>query len=321
MDSEVLRAITLPGERTLVVRRMRPGDVDEVAALYEHLSVDDRYRRFFSASRPTRRGTQRWVDRCTTDGVGVVAVLAEDDHGEVIVAEAGFVPLADGDAEFAITVAAEWRGWLGPVLLDLLAEMAAERGIPNLEAEILIDNRPMLGMAHHRGEASLGSSDFSVLRVIISTTGTTPGWPPRGDAPRVLVEAAGHRWSRTSALDASGFEVITCGGPVHRGTVGCPALEGQRCPLVDGADAIVVALRPDDPRTEELIAAHRRLRPELRIVVQPPTDLTVEAEPDAGVCRLRAGAPAAELLAAIRDAVLASDRPAPAPPPGTGRTP
>jgi hypothetical protein len=290
---------------------MRPGDVDEVAALYEHLSVDDRYRRFFSATRPTRRGTQRWVDRCTTDGTGVVAVISGGEPtgqqtGELLVAEAGFVPLDDGDAEFAITVAAEWRGWLGPVLLDLLAALAAERGIPNLEAEILVDNRPMLGMAHHRGEASLGSSDYSVLRVIISTTGTTPGWPPRGDAARVLVEAAGHRWSRTSALDASGYEVVTCGGPAHRGTAGCPVLEGDRCPLVDGADAVVVALRPDDPRTEELIAAHRRLRPELRIVVQPPTDPVADALPDAGVCRLAAGAPAAELLAAIRDAVRAA---------------
>jgi RimJ/RimL family protein N-acetyltransferase len=307
VESEVLRAIVLPGERTMVVRRMRPGDVDAIAALYEHLSVDDRYRRFFSATRPTRRGTQRWVDRCTSDGTGVVAVIRDEAlASEELVAEAGFVPLADGDAEFAITVAAEWRGWLGPVLLDLLAELAAERGIPNLEAEILVDNRPMLGMAHHRGEASLGSSDFSALRVIISTTGTTPGWPPRGDAPRLLVEAAGYRWSRTSALDASGYEVVTCGGPAHRGTAGCPALEGRRCPLVDGADAVVVALRPDDPRTEELIAAHRRLRPELRIVVQPPTDLAIDVPPDPGVCRLAAGAPAAELLAAIRDAVQAA---------------
>lgn len=308
----MLRAIVLPDERTMILRRMRSGDVDEIAALYEHLSVDDRYHRFFSATRPTWRGTQRWVNRCTTDGAGVVAIIGGEVPvggervGEALVAEAGFVPLADGDAEFAITVAAEWRGWLGPVLLDLLAEMAAARGIPNLEAEILVDNRPMLGMTHHRGEASLGSSDFSVLRVIISTSGTTPGWPPRGDAPRVLVEAAGHRWSRTSALDASGYEVITCGGPAHRGTAGCPVLEGERCPLVDGADAVVVALRPDDPRTEELIAAHRRLCPELRIVVQPPTDPAVEAEPDPGVCRLAAGAPAAELLAAIRDAVRAA---------------
>src|SRR5581483_3515835 len=43
-----VRTAALPGGRTLTVRRITPGDADELARLYEGLNEDDRYRRFFS---------------------------------------------------------------------------------------------------------------------------------------------------------------------------------------------------------------------------------------------------------------------------------
>ena len=70
-------------------------------------------------------------------GYGVVAVV---DHPlEQIVGEADYFLLDNG--ELVITVAADWRGWLGPYLLDVLIEAAAARGVPNLEAEFLVERR------------------------------------------------------------------------------------------------------------------------------------------------------------------------------------
>lgn len=46
-------------------------------------------------------------------------------------------------AKFGLAVDADWRGWLGSYLLDSLLRAAAERGVPNLDADILLDNLPM----------------------------------------------------------------------------------------------------------------------------------------------------------------------------------
>lgn len=58
-----------------------------------------------------------------------MAVISDD--GERIVGEAEYILLPGGDGELAITVAPDWRGWLGPYLLDTLLEVAASRGVAN----------------------------------------------------------------------------------------------------------------------------------------------------------------------------------------------
>ena len=49
-------------------------------------------------------------------GYRLVAVVAGPQ--DRIVAEAGYALLPDGNGDFALTVAAGWRGWLGPYLPD-----------------------------------------------------------------------------------------------------------------------------------------------------------------------------------------------------------
>ena len=59
--------------------------------------------------------------------------FADDDRVAIVsgaedrlVAEAGYALLPDGNGEFALTVAAGWRGWLGPYLLDAIVTAAAD---------------------------------------------------------------------------------------------------------------------------------------------------------------------------------------------------
>ena len=220
-------------------------DVDAVRALYERLSPEDLQLRFFVAHAPRTNFLEQWLSVEDRGGVSLVAEV--EDPGATpttkVVGEACYAPLPDGDAEFGITVDPEWRGWLGPWLLDTLAEQGAARGVPNLQASVLVRNRKMLALLRHRGYAVIDHPDWSEVRLVIGTTGRTPSWPPKPSGPRILVEAPGGRWSGESTAREHGFDVRTCPGP-DGPTPHCPVLEGRPCPLVEGADALVVALLP-----------------------------------------------------------------------------
>jgi hypothetical protein len=83
-------------------------------------------------------------------GFGLIAMMEGPDNTSRIVGEATYELLPDGDGELGITVAEDARGWLGPYLLDALVEAAAARGVPNLEADVLVANRRMLTMLRAR---------------------------------------------------------------------------------------------------------------------------------------------------------------------------
>lgn len=291
-DTSLPRAVPLPHGESLVVREVAEGDVDAISQLYGRLSSDDRYRRFFShfGVRPT--WVESWVARCRSEGLGLVAV-APAGH---IVGEAAYVLQANGDGEFSLTVDHEWRGWLGPFLLDLLVELAAARGVPNLEAHILTENRPMRALVRRRNPVLAGDSEGAVQHVVI---GTRPdrqaSWPPVAGAPRVLVEAPG-MWAAADPATRAGFEVLGCSGPDQRAVGECPMRHGEACPLAAAADVIVVAVPSGSERARWLLDQHERLHPGVPLlVVGGPTDLEVPA----GGCRLAAGTPSAQVIERI----------------------
>jgi len=293
--------IDLPSGKKLTVRKMAEEDVPGLDALYSALSVEDTYRRFFSAFGERGFGA-KWYARTRDNGFAVVAVL-EDGLAEArVVADGGYVLLANGDAEFGLTVARDWRGWLGPYLLDVLVAVAASKGIPNLEADILTENRPMQTLARRRGVVTMGAGDdFSVVRVALpAASPDRPSWPATPGHHRLLVEAQGARWAHAADAMRAGFEVLTCGGPDAR----CPALQGRVCPLADGADVIVIARPPSDARTQSLVTAHARLHPSVPVIVQGQAG-------EAGDCSLHAGSTGAQVAAALRQAV--GDAPPPEP--------
>ena len=260
----------------LVIRAIRSDDVDGVIALYDDLDADDRYRRFFGHHRPRREFFEQLATVAERGGVGLVAVDAEGGAGRVI-GEAGCVLLPNGDGELAITIAHHWRGWLGPYLLDALTEAAAASGIPNLEAEVLAVNGPMLALLRARGSVVMEHADWNVLRLLISTSGPTPSWPGAHDRPRVLVEGSAGRWPAEAEARAAGLEVLTCPGPSSAGRH-CPAIVGEPCPLAAGADAIVVSRRPEDETWQQLVDAHPTLHAGVPVWVEtndrPPPGAT-----------------------------------------------
>jgi N-acetylglutamate synthase-like GNAT family acetyltransferase len=238
--------------RTITFRVAGDDDVDGVLALYERLGPEDRHRRFFASHQPRRSFVEHWIEVGRRGGAVIVGVL---DDG-TIVAEAGYAPVATDVAELAIAVDPDWRGWLGPYLVDLVAAHAAARGIADLDAEVLTTNCAMLAVLKARGCAFTPSDDPSLVHAVISTTATAPSWPRDAAHPRVLIEGASAHWNAARGVEAAGLSVLVCPGPDHRKVHACPLLRGDRCPLVEGADAVVVRLAADPTTGEALLAAH-----------------------------------------------------------------
>ena len=168
----VIDVLNLPDGRTLTVRTVTEADVDGLDALFEGLSDEDRHFRFFNLYHPARKFLAQMARAAEEGGYRLVAVVSGPQGSvsgpqETLVAEAGYAILPDGDGEFDITVASEWRGWLGPYLLDALVAAAVARGVPRLQADILLDNVKMFALVASRGYKTLDRAEFSEVRVAI----------------------------------------------------------------------------------------------------------------------------------------------------------
>jgi len=259
----------LPGGRRLTIRPSSPADADALTQMFTSLDGDDLYRRFFQAHLPPAKTIERTLSAAQRDGVGLVAELEERDGGVRVVGETSYEMLPGGGAEIGITVVVGWRGWLGPYLLDALVEAARVRGVTNLQADVLVENRRMLALMRSRGYATMNHSERpAIVRVVIGTAGRTPPWPGTGHAPRVLVEAPGGRWHGETAARAAGFEVLVCPGPLAHPR--CPALAGEPCPLASAAGLVIDAVSPDTPAGRTLLDAHERLHAGVPVCVEFP---------------------------------------------------
>lgn len=152
--------------RALTVRTVTEADADGLDALFQGLSDDDRHHRFFSLRPPARAFVEQMTRAADEGGYRLVAVASGAE--DALVAEAGYAILPDGDGEFALTVASGWRGCrLGRYLLGAIVAAAAARGVPNMQADILLGNAPMLALVRDRGYITLHRDEFSDMRIAI----------------------------------------------------------------------------------------------------------------------------------------------------------
>jgi GNAT superfamily N-acetyltransferase len=266
VKSVAMRRVHLPGDRIVVIRLIEPDDVDGLVALYEGLSQDDRYRRFFSLFLPQRPFFEGMVVAAQRGGACLAAEVVDPSGTRRIVAEASYDLLPNGDGELAIVVDTLWRGWLGPYLLDALIELAATHGVRNLGADVLSSNRPMLALLRGRGYVVVPRDDFTTLHLVIGTTGRVASWPGQRTGPRVLIEGGWSAWRGPDAGGDDGLQVLACPGPTARQRR-CPALDGDVCPLAASADVIVLVNPSGGQEWSTLRSAHPRLHPDIPVCV------------------------------------------------------
>jgi GNAT superfamily N-acetyltransferase len=130
----------------LVVRPVEPDDVERVRRLFDRLSPESVYRRFFTMFPTPPPAVMRYltvVDHCDHESLAVL------DGDEIVALGSWDRPLHDvAEAELAILVEDHWqhRG-LGRALMGMVTAEAARRGITVLNATVLTDNQPARRLA------------------------------------------------------------------------------------------------------------------------------------------------------------------------------
>jgi GNAT superfamily N-acetyltransferase len=128
------------------IRAFEPADRDRLVAMFDRLSPDSVYRRFFTLIPHLEGRLLRDLTDIDHDGREAVVATHDDD----VVAVAHYVR-SSGDpavAEVAVVVEDAWqRRGLASQLLRELARLGRERGIASFDANVLADNTPALGLA------------------------------------------------------------------------------------------------------------------------------------------------------------------------------
>lgn len=149
------------------VRPIRADDEPRLAALYERLSRDTRYQRFFTVR---QRLPPDWVHfLANVDYRARLALVVEspaDPDALIAVARYESASSEPGTAEVAFVVQDGWqdRG-LGTVLFGDLLAAAAVNGIERFRAWVLADNRRMLDLIARLGEVTHRAIEQGVVEL------------------------------------------------------------------------------------------------------------------------------------------------------------
>jgi RimJ/RimL family protein N-acetyltransferase len=141
----------------LLIRPIGSDDVDRLAALFDRLSPESRYRRFLA---PKPRLSPRELQWLTDlDHVGHDAVAAVDKRDGSIAGVARYArdPSRPGAAHIAVAVADELQGrGIGTLLAPVAVERARRNGYALLVATTLWNNRPARALLRRLGFRACG---------------------------------------------------------------------------------------------------------------------------------------------------------------------
>jgi acetyltransferase len=165
--------IALRDGTRVLVRPMRPEDVELEKRFFDGLSERSRYQRFMQhlpqlSPRMLARFTQLDYDRELALVVVKENQVKENQvHENQFIAVGRYAPTADGEtAEFALVVADAWQArGLGRILLERLKQEARKAGYKALYGHILQANREMLDLAQRLGfvQESAEGTDVTVV--------------------------------------------------------------------------------------------------------------------------------------------------------------
>ncbi len=153
-------------------RAIAPDDAPRLERLFWRLSPESLYRRFFT---PMTHPRPEMLVRLTTvdyvDRLALVAVVADEVVGVArydrlaAVAPPG-LRVDPGEAEAAVIVEDAWQGrGIATRLLWRLSAAARARGVTAFVAEVLAENRPMMGLLRVLSpdvEVSLSGREYTV---------------------------------------------------------------------------------------------------------------------------------------------------------------
>ena len=215
------RTITLESGLKLFVRPIRPSDRETLHAFFHSLSPETRYRRFMGHCAELSPAMLTYLTEIDGDShIALVAFATTTFAGlrgglrgglkrrpKPILAVARIVRLPDDPkmAEVAVTIADHLQGQgVGTVLLRILVEAAAERGIDEVGAHVLDDNVRMKRILAKNGALRRRQDGMVAVRVVqptkqISVLERALGWANAGENARKELARRFLRWPRRAA--------------------------------------------------------------------------------------------------------------------------
>jgi acetyltransferase len=164
------RTVTLPGGGRIRLRPIRPDDAPRLVELYDRLSRQSAYQRFFTVMQRLPPDWARFL--AAVDHQRRFAVVAEDGAAAepTLVGVARYEPLPDDDAvELAVVVQDSWQGQgLGALLLRELVRAAELNGIHRFRAYVLAENRRMLHLLSRHTDVLERRRDGGVIEITMT---------------------------------------------------------------------------------------------------------------------------------------------------------
>jgi RimJ/RimL family protein N-acetyltransferase len=140
------------------IRPMHPTDENRVRGLFQSLSEQTKYYRFMShITKVPQKQIQNFVYIDYRSEMALVGTIPEAHGDEIIAIGRYFIDPRTNRAEVAFVVQDKWQNrGIGTFMFKLLINIARQNGIEGFNAEVLIENKPMLAVLH-KGDCKLSS--------------------------------------------------------------------------------------------------------------------------------------------------------------------
>jgi RimJ/RimL family protein N-acetyltransferase len=158
---------SLRGVERIAIRPIRPDDRERLVRAFHELDRRSIYQRFFFAKRDLSDEELRQITEC--DGVRAVVLVAVTGHGaEERIVGLGQYARRGSAAQVAFAVDEDFQGQgIASRLLRRLSRIAREQGVEQFEADVLVDNGPMLAVFRHAGLPLRRTEDDGVVHATL----------------------------------------------------------------------------------------------------------------------------------------------------------
>jgi GNAT superfamily N-acetyltransferase len=163
----------LPDGTTILIRAVRPDDKPRFRAAFANLERNSIYRRFLGYKKELTDADLEHATEVDFDRAVALVATAGSGDAEAIIAGARYVsdpgPAPHCNAEIAFLVEEDYQGQgIAGCLLDHLVRIACAKGLSQLYADVLANNRPMLTVFERSGLPMRKTQFQDVIHVTLS---------------------------------------------------------------------------------------------------------------------------------------------------------
>lgn len=160
----------------VAIRAVRPDDGPKIRKAFKSLSPDTVYSRFFGHKRDVSDAELSHITGVDFDHDVALLVTTGCGEDEMVIGGASYFTIdptrPGGSADLAFTVEEEYQGLgIASDLLRRLIEIARQKGLARLEADVLADNQPMLAVFHCSGVPVTLRREDEIIHVTLALHG------------------------------------------------------------------------------------------------------------------------------------------------------